>query len=441
MAVAALLAIPGVEILGVSITTPIVTMAIQPYLIELSNNVMAMAPNVALTPQAAAQAVIRTAITKEVGYDEAAKAGLNHNRFDTLLAITGNPPPPQEMAVALRRGFVDEAAYELAIARGDLRNEYAPLVKRLATQQASPSEVLTAAVEGQLAPDAARAMFAAVGGAPEDYDWRLGTTGAAPSPVELFSMASKGVIPWEGSGEGVVSFEQGVKEGHSRNKWLQIWREGLVPIPPDRTIVAMVRNGALTEAQAHKYLAMHGTPPELISAYIKEATHGKVAAAKQLAESSVLALYEDKIIDRPTALGMTEALGYNAAEAEFILEIADFRTEAAALRTAVSRVHTLFVGHKIDATVAQGILGELTVPADRMTAIMKVWSIERDANVKILTEAQVVGAWGHSIIDTATAIAQLVGLGYDQADAVTLLAIHAKGPLTPAQMAGSESSQ
>jgi hypothetical protein len=250
-------------------------------------------------------------------------------------------------------------------------------------------------------------------------------------------MASRGVIPWEGTGVGVVSFEQGVMEGHSRNKWLKVYQEALAPIPPDRTLIAMRRDGGLTDEQFVKYLKMHGTSDELVAAYMAEATHGKTAAAKNLAESTVLSLYEDQLIDLPTATALTEALGYNADEAAYIIELADFRTEAAALKTAVGKVHSLFVGHKIDATTAQGILGELAVPADRQTALMKTWSTERDANVKVLTEAQVVSAWGNSIIDTSTAIAQLQNQGYDAEDAGILLAIHNKGPLSDAQMAGT----
>jgi len=412
-----------------------------PFLVDLANTVNSATPNVPLTPAEAALAVIRTAMTKADAQQEVHKAGINDARFDTLLAITGMPPAPVSLAEALRRGYITEADYELGISRGDLRNEYAPLMKRLAVQQASPAEVLNAAVEGQLAADVARAKFAEVGGEPDDYDWRLGTTGGGPGPVEAFAMASRGVIPWDGVGLGITSFAQAIAEGHTRNKWEPIYRAALVPIPPDRTLLAMYRAGGLTEEQFVKYLKMHGTSDEIISAFLTEATHTKTGAHKQLAESEVLALYSDQIIDRPTALAMTEGLGYNAAEADYIVEIAEFKAQAAALRTAVGRVHTLFVGHKIDASVATSILGELSVPPDRVTALLEVWAIEHKANVKILTEAQVVSAWGHAIIDTAPAIAELVKLGYDEADSTLLLAIHNKAALTPAQLAGNSGSQ
>lgn len=428
------------QITAMNVTAPIVSTAIGPFLVELSNTVNAAAPNVPLTPAELAVAVIRTAMTEDAAATEALSSGLNRSRFHVLTQLTGNPPGPEAMAIALRRKFVDEATYLKAISQGDLRNEYAELIKRLATQQASPAEVLQAAVEGQLDPAVARAMFTAVGGDPDDYDWRLGTVGSAPAPVQAFEFAAKGIIPWTGSGEGVVSFEQAIKEGHTRNKWLAVYQRGLEPIPPPRTIVAMVREGGLTSAQGDRYLEMHGIAPELRASYLKSATLTKTAKAKELAETYVLDLYRDQIIDRPHAVAMTQLLGYDAPEAEYILEVEDFRVEAAALRSAVSRIHTLYVGHKIDAATAGSALGELEVPSDRVEALLTIWGHERTHNVRVLTEAQVVGAWGNGIIDTPTAVSELTGQGYSQTDALTLLAIHAKGPLTAAQLSGNVNS-
>lgn len=413
---------------------------LSPFTMRLQEEALRAAPNVLLSPQEAAVAAIRTAMTPEAAAEEARGAGINAERFATLLKITGNPPAPGALAVALRRGFIDEAAYLLGIAQGDLRNEYAELVKKLSTEQASPAEVLAAAVEGQLDAATARAKFEAVGGDPTDYDWRLGTVGSAPSPVELYAFAARGAIPWDGSGEQVVSFEQGIKEGHSRNKWLAVYRAALAPIPPPRTIVAMYHDGGFTHDQAAAELAKHGIAPELIAAYLKSGAAAKTAKAKELAESTVLQLYSEQVIDNGQASQMIQLLGYTPAESAYILEAHDLAVVAAAIRTAISRVHTLFVGHKIDSGVATGDLSALGMAADRITALLHVWSAERAANVRVLTESQVVSAWGHDIITTADASAQLVGLGYSAADADTLLAIHNKGPLTPAQVAGSASS-
>lgn len=429
------------QITAMNVTAPIVSTAIGPFLVELSNTVNAAAPNVPLSPAELAVAVIRTALTEDQGATEARSSGMSPGRFHTLLEITGNPPAPVELAIALRRKFISEADYTLGIARGDLRNEYAGLVRQLATQQASPAEVLTAVVEGQLDPAVGRDMFTAVGGDPSDFDWRLGTVGSAPSPVEAYAFAAKGVIPWSGTGENVVSFEQAIKEGHSRNKWLAVYRDALAPIPPPRTIVAMLRDGAFTEAQADTELAKHGITPELRAAYLRSAVTVAHTKAKELAESTVLTLYNERIIDRGQAAAMIELLGYSAAEAEYILSAHDFAAEAAALKAAVSRVHTLFVGHKLDAATAGIILGELQVPADRSKALLEIWATERAANVRILTEAQTVSAWGNAIIDTSTATADLVALGYSKDDSLTLLAIHNKGPLSEAQISGNVDSK
>ncbi len=428
------------QILVTQVIAPVITTALSPFLVELSNTVNAAAPNVALSPADAARAVIRTALTQSQGEAEALSSGLNRDRFGTLLKITGNPPSPEAMAIALRRGFVDEAGYRLAISQGDLRNEYADLVQKLAVQQPSPESAMRAELEGQLDHATAFAKYQAFGGDPAEYDWQFDTQGSAPTPVELGDMANRGIIPWTGTGPDVTSFEQGFLEGPWRNKWAPAMRAIAQYHTPPRTVTAMYREGAYTEAQALARYKEAGLSDEDAAAYLKGASVVKVAKAKELAESTVLKLYADQIIDRPQALALTEALGYSASEADYIVQVEELRTMMAALQSAVGRVHTLFVGHKIDVPTATAILGELNVPADRISSLLGIWSIEHRANVKILTEAQTVSAWASAILSTADAIAGLVQLGYDAADAQTLLAIHNKGALTAEQLAGGVDS-
>lgn len=429
------------QIAAMNVLQPIVSAALNPMLVELVQTVNRGAPNLALSPADVARAVIRTAMTQQQGEIEAMSSGVNPSRFETILAITGNPPAPQTLAVALRRGFIDEAQYELGIRQGDLRNEYIELVKRMAVEQPSPQSALQAELEGQLSHAEALAKFAEFGGDPSQYEWLFNTQGSAPSPVELGVMANRKIIGWTGTGPDAVTFEQGFLEGPWRNKWLGPMRKLAEYVPPPRTVTAMLHSGAFTEAQALAIFEESGLSPEMAAAYVKAATLTKTAKAKELAESTVLALFEDKIVTRDQALAMTELLGYSRPEAEYIIEVAEFKTLAAAHRAAVSRVHTLFVGHKIDSATTIALLAEFDVPADRATALMEVWSAERKANVRILTEAQYVTAWGHAIIDTPTALSKLQELGYDADDALTLLANHNKGPLTPEQVAGTVDSK
>ena len=58
-----------------------------------------------------------------------------------------------------------------------------------------------------------------------------------------------------------------------------------------------------------------------------------------------------------------------------------------------------------------------------MTEIVATWDIERSANLKVLTAAQIVDAWYVQIIGQDEALAELVAIGYTPRDAYIVLSI------------------
>lgn len=417
------------QIVEYNLVGQLVSAILSPYYQALSNEVNSVTPLVPLSPADLALAVIRNIQDEGSAAGEASQSGVSADRFHRLVLLTGDAPGPQELAEALRRGFIDAGRYDVGIRQGRLRDEWGPLMQQLAIREPSPTEALTAAVEGQISDTDARAKFAAFGGDPKNYDWLLGTIGAGPSPLEAATMAYRGVIPWDGSGLGVMSFEQAVKEGHSRNKWIPAWRALSVYLPPPRTIVAMVKEGALTHDEAATLLAKHGLSADLIAAYLKSATGQQLAHHKLLAESQVKALYEDQLIAKDAAVAMLVGLGYTAGDAGYVIALADAAVAHKFLTAAVGHVHTLYVHHKLDRSAAQSALSDLKVPPDGMSSLLDLWDHERAANVRTLTAAEIVDAWHVKIIDQPTAVAELVAIGFSAFDAWVLLSIKNKGPL------------
>ncbi|HUZ84160.1 MAG TPA: hypothetical protein VMU66_05660, partial [Gaiellales bacterium] len=189
---------------------------LSPFEQAVTSAVMSADPLVPLSPADLALMVIRNIRAEGDAAGEAAMSGINATRFSDLVLMTGDAPAPQALAEALRRGLIDAARFDTGIRQGRLRDEWGTLMQKLAVQQPSPMQALTAAVEGQLDPATAQTKFAEFGGDPANYEWLFGTVGSGPSPIEAASMAYRGAIPWTGSGLGVTSFEQAVKEGHSR---------------------------------------------------------------------------------------------------------------------------------------------------------------------------------------------------------------------------------
>lgn len=403
----------------------------------------------ALSPELLAVMVVRGWIDQATGEAEALKNGINQGDFGRMVDNARNPISPEEAAVALRRQLIPEDAdptqpsYLNAIRQGNLGDQWADVVKQLATQIPTPADILQAELEGQIPAGVdPRALYERVGGQATDphdgFDWfqlMFDTRGSAPSPNEAATMANRGIIPWDGQGPGVTSFYQAFLEGPWRNKWEPAWRALAEYLPPPRTVVAMLRSGSLTPAQALTLLQKEGLTPELAQAYIVDATHTKATTQKQLSLTTVLAMYEAKQIDAPTATGFMENLGYTAAEADAELKFADYQRAHKSLTAAINRVAAAYLAKKIDSAQATTALQQLGVPADAVTQYIQTWEVERTTQVRLLTVGEITTAFYYQVFSTdtatnqATAMGHLTDLGYTAHDAWVILSARAKGPL------------
>lgn len=385
-------------------------------------------PIAVLSPADAAEAVLRNLWPHDRAAAEAQRGGINRERFDVLAGLAGNAPDPGALAVALRRGLIDQARYLTGIRQGRLRDEWAGVVQELSIQEPSPTDPLEALLQGQLPEATARALYVKFGGDPAHFQWLFDSRGSAPTPVQAADMANRGIIPWSGTGPGSTSFEQAFLEGPWRNKWLGPYRKAAEYFPPPRTITAMYNEGSLSRARAMELLKAQGLADDLAAAYLSSGSSQKTAPTKDLARSTIVQLYQDHLITKANAGAFLESLGYDPAEAGFILAISDVAITQRFLSAAVGRIHTLYVGHKVSQAVAVSALAQLDVPAETIPDLVGIWDLERSANVRTLTPAEIASAYKLSLVDQVTAQGMLEQLGYQPHDAWLYLSIHLKGP-------------
>ena len=418
----------------------LLSQAIQPALAPYQREVLSLAqtsfPNTPLSPADLASAVVRGFLKEGDAKGRASENGVDAGNFLTMVRLAAEALGPDAAAVALRRGIIpedsgdpDRPGFLQAIQQGNLRDMWAPVVKALAMQEPSPSDILDALLQGQTDKATAVDLYVKMGGDPAFFDLLFNTRGSAPTPVEAATMANRGVIPWDGEGPGVVSYHQAFLEGPWRDKWEAPFKALAAYFPPPRTITAMVHEGSMTDTEATKYLMEQGLSADLAAAYVASAHHQKLAATKDLARATVEALYRDRIIDRATALGFVEKLGYTAADADFILSVVDVQRVQASLSAAVSRIRTLYTSYKLDRPRTVSVLGQMQLPSDQVSALMEIWDLERAANVKLLTPAEIASALHYQVLDQATAQAELERLGYSPHDAWTLLSVRSHAPL------------
>lgn len=389
-----------------------------------------------LDPAILADQVVRGIRDQSSGENEAADSGIDTDRFDTMVRGAGEPPGLQFMLEAYRRGYIqlgaitdDNPSLLGGIAKSRLYTQWAGVVEQMASVPISPADAVDAVLRGQIPRPQGESEAYASGVDADRFAILYNTAGRPPAPGELVEFVRRGLIPFKGTGPDALTFEQGIFEGDEKDKWEPLYEKLVDYIPPPRSIATLQSHGVIDTATAAGLYREAGLSPELAGIYAASAVAVKVAQHKLLAESAVLKLYADKLMDGPAAAAALGDLGYDPPEAAFLLETQDFAVAARSYDTAVSRVGALYSGHKINRQAALDALARLDVPGPAQAKLMADWDLELAANVRTLTPAQVASAFYYGALDQPTAMAMLVREGYTPFDAWVVLVDRSHGLL------------
>lgn len=376
-----------------------------------------------------ALALLRGNIDQAAAQQLASKQGITPEVLRLLVENTGEPPGIIDMVGLWRRGKISRERLVRAILQSRVRNEWVDAIELLAVEPPTTEEALQALVQGELTQAEAARRYAEAGGDPTFFETAFKTRANSPAPGQLAEMANRGIIPWDGRGPDATTFSQGFIEGRWKNKWEPAFRKLAVYLPPPREVATLAREGAVTEAQAERLWEEHGLSPELAHTYWRSAHFQRTSAVHELARSEIVKLYFDQAIDRRQALAMLEKLRYPPADANWILDIADLQRARAAHEAAVKKIEQLYVNHKLTREAASSGLHALDIPTGQVDQILLFAELERAANLKTLTAAEIESAWFYNLIGPGEAIKMLENIGYTPLDAWIKLSIRAKGPV------------
>lgn len=401
-----------------------------------------------LSPADLASMVVKNIVVEGDASGDAAASGITANDFQRMVENTGEPPGLETVLEMWRRqfiGFADQGpespSVERAILTSRIYDYWSPIIEQMAHIPVSPADAVEAVLKGQRPqPDMETEAYAS-GIDAERFQLLLDTAGDPPGPSELVELLRRKLIPLEGVGPTVTSFQQGIFEGRSKDKWWPLYADLAVYVPPPRSIATLQSHGVIDEAKAAQLYQDAGLTPELAGIYAASAVAVRVAAHTQLTETNVLKLYYNRLVDAATATTMLGNLGISGPTAAYLLELQDFNRAEAAYNSAVSRIGSLYVGRKITRQSAVDALGHLDVPAAAVAHLFATWDAEVAADVKPLTAAEVDDAFYYQIISQDEAIAQLVELGYTPHDAWVKLSIKAKGALPNPPGAGAPAGE
>lgn len=426
----------GEQLLVWQVLGQVVGAAMTPGITEVQAVANEAAPVAPLSPSELAVLVQRHYIDTNAASDDAAKSGINQGRFDYLVNLAGTSPGVAVLVEALRRKIIGEGgegeastSFAQGLRESGLSDKWEPILRELAVQIPSIAEVMNAWLEGQIEEGEAHDRYIAAGGDPTWFQTSYNANGQAPTPMQALELWNRGIIPEGGRGPEAVSYEQAFLEGPWRNKWLPAFKALRVYVPPPRTVTAMLRSGTLTEGQAMAYFQASGLSPESAAQYVADASHHATAAARALSQSQTITLYRDKLLTAAEAVSHLVSLRYSQADAELLVHLADFESASTATRQAVSRIQSLYLSGKNDATTTLRSLGALGVPDASANELISIWNLERAATTKSLTASQIEQAFGLDLLDQQTATGMLVNEGYAAHDAWLLLSIRKKQAL------------
>lgn len=252
-----------------SVIGQIVSTAAGPELDAFTQRVNAAHPEMVLAPPDLADAVVRNYLDKATATAEAAKSGLDAERFATLIPLHGDAPGPQQLVAALLRGLIpeggtgpDAASFRQGILEGRLGDKWADMIRRLGDQLLSPADAASAAVRNFL-PHSEAAQEAAKSGVDgARFETLVHLSGDAPGPQQLAEALRRALIPAEGTGADSTSFRQGIAEGRLADKWAPVI-EGLAKIwPTPADALRATLTGQVTHEQGQALYEKLGGDPQ-----------------------------------------------------------------------------------------------------------------------------------------------------------------------------------
>jgi hypothetical protein len=388
-----------------SIVSGFVSAAISPEVQAVSNVAWSANADVPLSPAEMALAVLRGHADVDAGIRESAMSGISASRFDLLIANTGEPPGLQQLQEALRRGIIDQTTFAKGVRQSRVRNEWIDTLEALRYAPVPVGEVLAAVVQGHISQAEAAHRLDVAGLNPVDFPWLYETHGRPPGIFELLELVNRGEY-------SLADAEQAIRESDIKNKYIPALAKLRRKIPPMRSVVAMLHQGVITPAEAINKLRQLGYDEADAAAFAKEGAASRHAGVKALSQSQIHAAYAARMITRAKAATMLTALGYDATEVEMLLALADHERHAKFQNSAISRVHTRYVAHRITRQEAIGALGKIGVDPTGRDDLMALWDDERAANTPVLTLAQLDGMIHRGLITQAVYQQHVLALGY-----------------------------
>ena len=280
----------------------------------------------------------------------------------------------------------------------------------------SPPDLADMVVRNILGQDEAAAIAARSGISATDFGLLVVNTGQAPDLTTLMEGYRRKVLPLSGTGPEAVSVEQGLREGHLRDKWIPLIEKlGVVPIGVADAVDATVEN-QITFAQGQQFAYENGLDAEGFQILVN--TRGNPPSPTELFD-----LYHRGVIPMggtgPNVTSVTQGLSESALKDKWITAFEQLATALPPPRTvtALQRNGTITASQALDYYLKSGL--------DQATAQQYVQDATnvKTATDKNLAKSDILTLYADRAIPAQMAVDMLGVIGYEPQEAGDLLQI------------------
>jgi hypothetical protein len=423
---------PAEQLLIWQVLAQFVSAVMGPEFEMLSRGVNEILQATPLTPDQLADMVVKGHILLGDGEAYAKQSGIAPSDFKRMVDTGGEPPGIDFLLQAFRRGYIaqsgtgpDSTSLEQGIRESRLKDKWVPVIESMNLQPIGISETVDAVVEGQIAYDIG-AHYAYVNGVdPDSFRILVNTRGNPPSPGELAVLLKRKLIPLEGTGPDAISFQQGIFEGASKDKWWTYYAKLADYIPPPRTITTLVHDGSLSDADALVAFEEAGLTPQWAKIFLASAHHSAASAHKATISTELRTqarkAYTDGHIPVSQYRTLLTQAQVPAAAIELDVQAANLAREFNHHSLSLAQIKSQRQNGLIDDAQARQLLVSSGWTEDVANGQIAEWAVEAKRTRTGFSESRILAYLKSGILTESEAYDLLVGMGINSANATFLV--------------------
>jgi hypothetical protein len=411
------------------------------YLAPVNQRLIAAQPNTLLAPEQLAAASVRGLFSHGGAVAEAARGGINTERFDLMVQLAYAFPGLPEVLELLRRGHIDRGEATNALEREGVHPAWIGRLLQMQRVILAPPDLALMELRGIIDTQTAHAIGAQSGVDAEDMDRLTLATGEPPGAESLMEGLRRGFIDRE-------RFAHGIRQSRIRNEWIGFMEQlRFEPMATAEAVEAVVRNyipsaegqkiaeqNGLEPAHWHVLLEAHGRPPghdqmlqlqrrglasqQQVDQAVRESDikDKYVPTLRGLlhklpAERLVVSLVQHGALSEAEALQLLEHEGYAPNVARAIVHSGMAQRTAGHKQVAQSMVLELYEAHAIDKARASSMIVALGYPATDVPLILATIDLKRELKWREQAVGSIRAAFLARKVDHNEAAAELGAAG------------------------------